>query len=303
MKKGELALIEWIRKQNTFNPKRILKGIGDDGAVFSTKNIDRAVITTDMIQEGTHFDLKEASPYQIGWKAMAVNLSDCAAMGIPPVLGVASVSLRNELPTTFAHKLYRGMKSAADKFNVDLIGGDIVSGKSVSVAVTLIGFDKELSPIYRSGARAGDDIYVTGTLGGSIYGKHLKFTPRIKESLILNRKLKINAMIDISDGLSRDLKHICEQSKCGALIYERDIPLSKAAREKASNPLEAALHGGEDFELLFTLSKKESARLRKKKFFSTRLSRIGEITTKGFKIVTKNGKIERLAPGGYEHLR
>ena len=303
MKKGELGLIEWIRKQNKFNPRKILKGIGDDAAVFSTKNIERVIITTDMIHEGTHFNLKAASAYEIGWKTMAVNLSDCAAMGIPPILGVACVSLRNDLPETFAQQLYRGMKSAADKFGVDLIGGDIVSGKSVSVAVTLIGYDKKLAPIYRSGARVGDDIYVTGTLGGSIYGKHLKITARVRESLILNRRFAINAMIDISDGLSQDLKHICDESKCGALIYERDIPLSKVAQEKSPNPLEAALHDGEDFELLLTLSKAESAKLQKKKLFKTRLSKIGEIKKKDYRIVRKNGEIERLAPKGYEHLR
>ena len=303
MKKGELALIDWIRRQSRFSPAKIIRGIGDDAAVFSTKHCDRVIITTDMIQEDVHFSLADASPFRVGWKAMAVNISDCAAMGIPPVCAVACVSLRDNLPMRFALDLYKGMRKAADRFAVDIIGGDVVSGKSVSVAVTVVGFHHKLKPVYRSGARPGDDIFVTGTLGGSMCGKHLSFVPRLKEALILNKKFKLGAMIDISDGLSLDLKHICDESRCGALIYESAIPISTACRRHSAQPLASALNDGEDFELLFTLNKIQAARLQRHKPLRTRLTKIGEITKKGYALVTKNGKIRTIRPKGYEHFK
>jgi len=302
MKKGEFALINWIRRQSKSSPVKILKGTGDDAAVFSTRDCDRAIITTDMIQEDVHFRLDKASPFRIGFKAMAVNISDCAAMGIPPVCAVACVSLRNNLPMRFARDLYRGMKKAADAFGIEIVGGDIVSGKSVCAAVTLVGFDDSLKPVYRSGAKPGDEIFVTGSLGGSMYGKHLTFIPRLEEAMQLNREFKLGAMIDISDGLSIDLKHICDESGCGALIYESAIPISAACKRRSPDPLASALNEGEDFELLFTLNKRQAARLQRRKPFRTRLTRIGEITKEGYGIVTKSGKIRPIEPKGYEHF-
>src|SRR3990172_2485483 len=191
-------------------------------------------------------------------------------------------------------------------------GSDGMPGYGCSdlcINVTMLGRDNGLKPIKRSGAKVGDMILVTGTLGGSLLGKHLRFEPRLKEGLILNKNFTIHAMIDISDGLTADLNHILEESRVGAILYEDRIPVSEAAVKMAKKtgrtPLYHALSDGEDYELLFALSKSEAKKVVKSPLFERgTFSCIGEITRgRGIKMKFLDGKTRRIKPQGYEHLK
>ncbi len=280
-------------------------GIGDDMAQIQVGKGTSVFITIDMLLDGVHFDLRKATLQQAGYKAMAVSLSDCAAMAVLPVAAVVSVAL----PKGFAAKelklLHRGIILAADKYHCTLVGGDITSWKGeepFAVTVAMLGRAAANKPIKRSGAKPGDFICVTGSLGGSGRGKHLCFEPRVNEAIEIASKAEVNAMIDISDGLSSDLNRICRQSKVGALINAEQIPVSKEAR-KCKEPLESALNDGEDFELLFTLAEKEFNKLIKHWDRSLPITRIGTVTNTGkMQIQTTDGKLQDLQPAGYEHL-
>ena len=291
--------------------------IGDDAAAISTVGDELVVITTDMILEGTHFQLlpkvgtgktRGATLRQVARKAVAVSLSDVAAMGLEPSALVVSVALPEASSMDFARELSRGLRAAVRRFGVDIVGGDITSWKGgLAICTTALGRDVGLKPVRRSGARMGDAILVTGKLGGSVLGKHLRFTPRLAEALFLNRHFKLHAMIDISDGLALDLSRILQASRCGALLVEKAIPIANAARRLSrmtgKSPLEHALGDGEDFELLFTLAPRELSRLRKRWRFRTTLTVLGEVTDKGFFLQRKNGALEELEPIGWEHFR
>ena len=213
-----------------------------------------------MLVAGTHFDLKKCTVQDVGRKAIACSISDVAAMGCQATVAVVSICFPDHTTEKFAQELYEGIWGIADKYDIGIVGGDIISGNSpLCINVTMLGRDEGLKPVRRSGARVGGKILVTGTLGGSLLGKHLYFEPRIKEGIVLNKNFSIHAMIDISDGLTADLNHILEESHVGAILYEDQIPISEAAVEiskKTGNPpLYHALSDGEDYELLFTLSK------------------------------------------------
>jgi thiamine-monophosphate kinase len=202
-----------------------------------------------------------------------------------------------------------GMKAIADEFDIKIIGGDVVSNKNLlAINVTMLGENSGLRPVTRAASRAGDALLVTGTLGGSIVRKHLTFTPRQREGLILNKNFKINAMIDISDGLVADLHHILVSSGTGAELYEDKIPVSYDAQQLAlktgRSALDHALYDGEDYELLFTLSEAESEKLLDLNIFSTRLSRIGRIKkNRNIHLHYSNGEVEKIIPMGYEHFK
>jgi thiamine-monophosphate kinase len=201
------------------------------------------------------------------------------------------------------------MKEEADEYNIKIIGGDIVSGKKMlAINVTMFGKNDGLKPITRSGAKVNDAIMITGTLGGSILKKHISFKPRLKESLILNKKFSINSMIDVSDGLAADLNHLLEESGTGAILYEDKIPISadakKLARKTDLSALHHALHDGEDYELLFTLSNKESKKLLASRSLSIHVSKIGHIKKPhGLFMQDSNGKLKKLKPLGYKHFK
>ena len=190
-----------------------------------------------------------------------------------------------------------------------LFRSDIVSSKkTVVVNVTMYGKNEGLKPITRSGAMVDDVIMITGALGGSILGKHIMFKPRLKEGLLLNKKFSINSMIDISDGLAADLGHILEESGVGAVLYEDEVPISEDAKKLAHktglSTLHHALHDGEDYELLFTLSSKESKKLLASRSFPARLSKIGHINnSKGIKMQDTDGKLKKIKPIGYKHFK
>lgn len=292
-------------------PREVFIRSGDDAAGVRIGKQNAVLLTIDLVVEGIDFSLPEAPAYWIGHKALATGLSDMAAMGsaAKPLYALVSVALRSALPERFAHQLFRGMKALADKFKVAIIGGDVSSiNGPISIGVTILGVRAihEL-PLRRSGARSGDAIMVTGELGGSILGHHLRFLPRLKEASILNQRYQINSMIDISDGLLADLGHILEESKKGAVLFEEQIPVSGAAKKLSKGgvtpPLQHSLSDGEDFELLFTLPVPEAARLMKHKPFRVPVSLIGMIHQgKGIVLLDKQGKTKRLKSQGYEHF-
>ncbi len=304
----EFSFIKWIRS-NQKEDKNIIIGIGDDCASIKIDGNKQCLVTTDMLVEGTHFDLKKNTPGEIGKKSIACSISDIAAMGCSAKYAVVSICFPQETRTKFARELLLGMKREADAYSIKIIGGDVVSGKKMlAVNVTMYGENKGLNPVTRSGAKADDVIMVTGALGGSILKKHFAFKPRLKEGQLLNKKFNINSMIDISDGLVADLNHILEESGVGAVLYEDEVPVSadakKLVRKTGFSALHHALHDGEDYELLFTLSGKESKKLLASSSFPVRLSKIGHIKrSNGISMQGSNGKLKKIKPVGYEHFK
>ncbi len=304
----EFSFIKWIRS-NQKEDKNIVIGIGDDCASIKINGNKQCLVTTDMLVEGTHFDLKKNTPGEIGKKSIACSISDIAAMGCSAKYAVVSICFPQETRTKFARELLLGMKREADAYSIKIIGGDVVSGKKMlAVNVTMYGENKGLNPVTRSGAKADDVIMVTGALGGSILKKHFAFKPRLKEGQLLNKKFNINSMIDISDGLVADLNHILEESGVGAVLYEDEVPISaeatRLARKTGLSAIHHALHDGEDYELLFTLSDKESKKLLASRSFPVRLSKIGHINkSKGIKMQGADGKLKRIKSLGYKHFK
>ena len=305
----EFSFIKWIKSNQKNDKKNIIIGIGDDCASIRIHGDKMFLVTTDMLVEGTHFDLKKNTPGEIGRKSIACSISDIAAMGCLAKYAVVSICFPKETKTKFARELYLGIQKMADAFNIKIVGGDIVSSKQILVVnVTMYGESEGLKPITRSGAKADDVIMITGALGGSILGKHIMFKPRLKEGLLLNKKFSINSMIDISDGLAADLGHILEESGVGAVLYEDEVPISedakKLARKTGLSTLHHALRDGEDYELLFTLSGKESKKLLASRSFPARLSKIGHINkSNGLKMRDTAGKLKRIKSIGYKHFK
>src|SRR3990172_5449583 len=306
---GEFSFIKWIRSRQKRRSDVVL-GIGDDCAIVDVSSDRLCLITTDMLVDGTHFDLRRCTMKEVGRKAIACSISDVAAMGCEAVVAVISVCFPNHTTEKFARELYEGIWSIANRYNIEIIGGDTISGSCpLCISVTMLGRDNGKKPVRRSGAKAGDMILVTGTLGGSILRKHLHFEPRLKEGLALNRNFKINAMIDISDGLTADLNHILEESHVGAVLYEDKIPVSddaiKLSKKTGKTPLYHALTDGESFELLMTLSKVQAKKvLESRLFLDTLINCIGESTTgRGIRMRRRNGSVYRVKPQGYEHLK
>jgi len=308
-KGGEFAFIDWIRRQAAGAAERLLVGPGDDACVIDPGS-GGVSVTTDMLLEGTHFDLAKVTPREVGWKAIGVGLSDIAAMGTEPIACVAAVGLPESSDRAFAEALYEGMRDLADRFDVPIAGGDVTSWTAphVVICVTALGRSTGAEPVLRSGARPGDVIVVTGSLGGSLLGRHVRFIPRVNEALVICREYAPHAMIDLSDGLSSDLAHVAVESKVGALIEEKLVPISPDAEEASGTDgrpsIAHALDDGEDFELLVTLDEADALRLVKDCPFDARLTAIGNVTDTGEIFIRDNdGNVRQLEPGGYEHLR
>jgi len=298
MSTGETEIVQYFAAKGKLSRTKFPIGIGDDMAQIKLPQGNSVLITTDMLLDGVHFDTRKATLEQIGYKSMATSLSDCAAMATIPLAAVVSVALPRNFGSAKLKKLHRGILIAAKKYNCPLVGGDITSwAKPLAVSVAMLSRPGATKPVRRSTAKAGDIICVTGTLGGSIVKRHLEFEPRLKEALAI-AQAGANAMIDISDGLSTDLNHICRLSKKGAIIYADKIPVSRNART-----IDAALNDGEDYELLFTIGQKNFERLKKHWHFKVKLTAIGKMTGgPSVKIKMPDGKIVDLLPEGYDHL-
>jgi len=302
----EFDLIRWIRGQAA-SDERVRVGIGDDAAVVANRS-DATLITTDMLVDGVHFDLREAPLGDVGWKAMACSVSDVAAMGGRGTVAVVSAALPKGFGPEQAEELVSGMLRCADEFGVCLVGGDLTgTGGPLAIAVTMLGDTGDCPPILRSGAQVGDAILVTGALGGSALGHHMCFWPRQAEAVTLNSRYRPHAMIDVSDGLAIDLHHILEESAVGALVWAKRVPVAEAAVRAAAGsghaPLEHALGDGEDYELLFTADAATAERLLADQPFGVPVSRIGEIVPSGAALVMPDGAQRRLEAAGWEHFR
>jgi len=336
----EFDLIRTLHRRHGRRSPSVIQGIGDDAAVITSQAGEWTVLTTDLLTEGVHFDLRTATMADIGFRAAAANLSDIAAMGGTPQHLLIALAIPRTGTSRQVHQLYRGMMTACRPHCVTLVGGDTsASSSGWFLSVTLIGMVPPRKALFRSGARVGDFLYVTGTIGDSLAGlkllnepspgtkhdpwaatlsmkhrqflikRHLRPTARIAEGQWLNTHRLATSAIDISDGLSGDLRHICEESHVGADIHLSALPLSPAFRAYAASrklePAYLALTGGEDYELLFTVSPRQRPRLERTAInqgFS--LTCIGTIHPRrfGMQVLSHRGQRRRLINTSYEHF-
>ncbi len=319
---GEIGLISRLTANISYT-RDVVVGVGDDAAAVKPSPGNLLLITTDMLVEDVHFTLSSISPYQLGWKSMAVNMSDIAAMGGAARWAVIGIGMPAHTPVSFAESLYAGIQDICQKYNTQLVGGDTVSADKIVINITLTGEVKHEHLIQRSSARVGDVIVVTNTIGDAGAGlaaiqhglntlsaqtvikKHLEPIPRLIESRQIVQFLSPTAMIDISDGLSIDLCRLAEASRVGVRIYEDKLPISEAVSETAMelgmNRLDLALSGGEDYELLFTMPLQMAKALDR---VDVLLTVIGEIVEPeaGQTMVTTEGERKTLRFQGYEHF-
>lgn len=331
---GEFGLIQHLTKDIEFSQPSTLKGAGDDAAVI--KNSDEVtVVSTDMLVEGIHFDLMYTPLKHLGYKSVIVNLSDIYAMNAVPTQITVSIAISSKYTVEAMDELYDGIKLACKMYNVDLVGGDTTSSpKGMIISITALGQAKREKIVYRSGAKPGDILCVTGDLGAAylglqvlerekqIYLQHPGIQPELdKSQYLIERQLKPEAqrgaieyfdkqniiptaMIDISDGLAGDLKHICTQSGVGAFIEEGKVPVHPDTEMTAINfrmdPITCALHGGEDYELLFSIQEKDLDKIR----YMPEVFIIGEITeaADGIKLHTTGGNVYELTGEGWNHF-
>ena len=332
---GEFGLIEHLSKNIVLKHAGTVKGIGDDAAVIDTGN-KLLLLSTDLLLEGVHFDLTYMPLKHLGYKAAIVNISDIAAMnGIPKQMTV-SIAVSNRFSLEAIEELYRGIRMACDKYNVDLVGGDTSSSVSgLLISVTITGEAARDEIVYRNGAKEGDLLCVTGDLGGAYAGllvlerekQVFKVNPNMQPELtgneyVLGRQLKPEArtdisnlfretgmlptsMIDISDGLASETLHICHQSNAGCNIYEEKIPIDDETRKVALEfniiPSICALNGGEDYELLFTVKQTDYEKISN----LPEITIIGHITASGSgkNLITPDGKIIELIAQGWDAFK
>jgi thiamine-monophosphate kinase len=307
---GEFGLIARLRER-VRTSARVVEGIGDDAAVIAPPEGGRLLLfACDTIAEGVHF-LPDAAPEQIGHKALACNLSDIAAMGGVPRAATLAFGCKPETPVEVIDGLWAGMRALAAEFGTDLVGGDTHrSPHGLVLSVAIVGeVERELC-VYRRGARAGDFVAVTGALGGSIAGRHLGFTPRVREGRWLAERKLVSAMIDVSDGLASDLRRLCEASGVGAELQAARVPISADAQRLAQegpgrSALERALFDGEDFELLMTVPPGllGEAAADYLEAFGERLFVLGRITAeRDIKLIHDDGTAQALRAGGFDHF-
>ena len=304
----ESDLIAHLRGRLPSHP--LLKlGIGDDAAVLDGARGSDWVVTVDMLTDQVDFRLAEADPRRVGRKALAVNLSDLAAMACRPVAALVALVLPRRGGLELAIALYEGMIPLAEQHQVAIAGGDTNSWDGpLAISVTAFGQVGTRGPLVRSGARPGDRIVVTGSFGGSILGRHFDFQPRVAEALALAEAYPLHAGIDVSDGLARDLAHLVEESGCGAVVWTDRIPIAADAERLAgqladgSAPLDHALADGEDFELILAVPPDEAQRMIADQPLEVPLTVIGEfVSGPGLFQQDSQGRRRRLAAGGFEH--
>jgi thiamine-monophosphate kinase len=333
---GERALIERIRARVPRPPASVVVGIGDDAAVVEPERNALEVITTDGLVEGVHFDRTFMGPADIGHKALAVNLSDLAAMGASPRLAVLSLLLPPTWPVAGADALVDGLLALAARFRVALVGGNISrSPGPLVVDITATGAVHRRRVLTRGGARRGDELYVTGSVGGAAAGLgmlrgaaaagqgaevqsagtgqaecircYLRPEPRVRVGVLLGRNRAARACIDLSDGLADGVRQIARASGLGAVIEADAIPIGPAARrwfeDCGVSPIEAALTGGEDYELLFAVPPRGHSRLRavQRLVKDVVVTRIGRLTADPALVVNRSGQLASL-PDGFTHF-
>lgn len=332
---GEFGLINHLT--TAFKPKNksTLKGVGDDAAIVRYHEDGYCTaISTDMLIEYIHFDMMYTPLKHLGYKAVTVNLSDIYAMNAKPEQILVSIAVSNRYSVEALTELYAGIQLACDHYGVDLIGGDTTSStRGLVISVTAIGKQKAEKIVYRNGAKKGDLLCVSGDLGAAYLG--LQLMEREKEVYLANPKMQPDfggqsylierilkpeprkdiidfflksemqptAMIDVSDGLSSEVLHLCEQSNVGVLLEEAQVPILEQTYQQAldfnTDPIVCAMHGGEDYELLFTIDPKDAEKIR----FNNAISIIGEIIPKqdGMKLHTKAGRLHDLIAQGWTH--
>ncbi len=331
---GEFGLIRLLTNNIQLQQESSIKGIGDDAAVVNHGG-KHTVVTTDMLAEGIHFDLMYTPLKHLGYKAIVVNLSDVYAMNAKPTQVTVSLAISNRFSVEALEELYEGIKLACQKYGVDLIGGDTTSSMSgLVISVTALGVAEKEELVYRNGAQVGDAICVSGDLGAAYLGlqilerekriflEHPDVQPELEDQpYLLGRQLKPEprrdivellkengikptSMIDISDGLSSEILHICTQSGTGAKIYEDQVPISEDAYNLAIkfniDPITCALNGGEDYELLFTIKNEDLKKLSGE----WNISVVGRIADKkeGVTLTTKGGNVHPISAQGWDPL-
>jgi len=246
---GEAGLIARLQNRLDGRTRIVDVGVGDDAAVLRGPGSTRWLLASDMLVEGVHFHRRRTSARWVGWKALAVNLSDIAAMGGAPVAAVVSLGLPAATPVRAVDRLYDGLTACARRFDVVIVGGDTVRAPQMVIDVAILGTVKRRHLALRRGARAGDALFVTGRLGGSLRsGRHARFVPRVNEAQRLVRRVPVHAMIDLSDGLASDAGQLAQASRVMVRLHVWKIPVSRAGRT-----IQHALYDGEDFELLFAV--------------------------------------------------
>jgi thiamine-monophosphate kinase len=341
----EHDFIRLLRERTQSRNRRLVTGIGDDAAVISQLAGRALAVTTDLLAEGIDFHRDATPPRLLGHKSLAVSLSDIAAMGARPLWSLVSIGLPEDVwNDSLKDEFFEGYLALADQYGISLAGGDISrTVERLVIDSILIGEVGSGGAVLRSTAKPGDQVYVTGTLGGSAAGlkliemgarisrqeseppavaggperseddsirtlllRHLRPAPRVGWGIILGEEHLASSMIDMSDGLSSDLKHLCDESNVGALIQSAAVPLDedvvKLCGRRALDPLALALHGGEDFELLFTVHPDDAARLPKR-VDGVAISCVGEITNEPGKIrVAEGNRVWDLQARGFEHF-
>jgi thiamine-monophosphate kinase len=274
--------------------KAVINGRGDDCAVVETHDRrDFLVLKTDCVAAGVHF-LPTANALNVGWKAMMRPLSDFAATSALPQFALITLIAPEQTKVKWVKELYRGLRGAAKRFKVSIVGGEMSSTPGpVAISVSVVGYVEKERYVSRRGGKAGDDLFVTGRLGGALKQKHLQFIPRIVESRWLTKNFSIHAMMDLSDGLGADLPRLARASRVGFAIETESLPLSSGAT------VDNAISDGEDYELLFAVSRRDRNRLERewrKKFPKLRLTRIGFLS----QLATFNSPA---LPRGYVHFQ
>lgn len=331
---GEFGLIDWLAKDIKTYHKSTIKGIGDDAAVYDAGD-HYLLTTTDMLIEGVHFDLSYMPLQHLGFKAVAVNVSDIAAMNGTPRQITVSLGLSNRFSVEAVEVIYEGIKAACEAYNVDLVGGDTTASRSgLVISVTAMGIADKEKVTYRNGAKDKEILCVTGDLGAAYVGLQVlerekqeflgnpEMQPKLdKYPYVVGRQLKPQArvdiihefrdlgivpssMIDVSDGLASDLFHLCKASGLGAAVYEDKLPIDKEAYETAAefsfDPNTCALNGGEDYELLFTITQSDFEKIKNHDAIHT----IGYMqeAEKGKTMVTRSGNVIELKAQGWKHF-
>jgi thiamine-monophosphate kinase len=328
---GEFGFIDRIREGCLIRPERVVKAIGDDAAAFETSSGQLGLITTDMLVDRIHFLREAIAGDDLGYKSLAVNLSDIAAMGGIAREAFVSIAIPENCDLDYLDQLYRGMKRLAEKYGVNILGGDTTASKTdLIINVAVFGAAPPDQILYRSGALPGDTVFCTGCLGDSRAGlemilnsvpaenrwqerlreAHLRPEPHLREGRFLASSPGVHSAIDVSDGLSSDIGHLLEESGVGARLSAADIPLSvelkKYCAASGSDPVTTALSGGEDYVLLGTCAADQAAGLqaRFEKEFDRPLFYIGEITAGRDPLLTlPDGRVMPIAKKGWDHFK